>query len=175
VPLSAIQKGRVGEWLLKAAATFTSEGELQFFDVATDDAGIDLSVRTKSSMRTLYLQVKTPLSVDSEGRLSFSFPVRGSPPSDPSLVYAIVHPVAPSQIAACWLIPSAVLNSQLVNSDGQWHFKCSIAGRDRASTHRLVGAERLGPALLEMISDLSGPPPTAEVLQAWRRFQRPAD
>ena len=163
MPLSSVQGGRIGEFLLAVYAMLTTDGTLVPFQVDADDDHRDLVVAVKGKGAFASLQAKTAFELDPAGFVhanAIYFP--NSVPSDPGWIYVVLlmDGLAPSK---WWCVPAPDFNRLAshtpVNGGRQieLHFHASPDRDDAAAAFR-VDTHELGSRLLKLIDAL--PPDT---------------
>ena len=169
MPMSSVQAGRVGEFLLAVYSMLTTDGKLVPFQVDADDDHRDLLVAVKGRSSFASLQAKTAFEVDAAGFVhanAIYFP--NSIPSDPGWIYVVLL-MAGLAPAKWWCVPAPDFNrlaSHTPVGGGrqiELHFHAS-PDRDDAFAPFRVETRELGPRLLQIIASL--PPSTKPVAGA---------
>jgi len=194
MPLSATQKGVIGQFAFLATALVTGNGQIEVYTPAADNEGRDAEVR-RHLRRTpgIGIQVKVAFGmrkVDRRGRRTY-MSVRFSIPAkmlsnDPRLWYflGVYDPHQLRLCDTCFLVPSAILLR--VSRYGKsrrgivFVIDANLApgSRDRWTPYR-VALKDLGKRLLEIIDDAKltaevGTVPLPEGAIVIGRTRRPA-
>jgi hypothetical protein len=158
--LTTTQSGTAGEELLAATVTLSSDGELELYKPLSDDDHTDVSVGRRGRVPALAVQVKTALSLDSQGfavaRMYFS---GATPREHPAFIYAIAY-VFEAAIEVAWLVPSADFNRLTYRGKGrggkgiELQFMASPTRTDKWASFR-CGRLETGPRLMAMVDALS--------------------
>lgn len=170
MPISDVQGGRIGEYLLAVYAMLTSNGALVPFQVDADDDHRDLIVAVKGKSAFASLQAKACFELGSSGFVqSNATYFEDSIPRDPAWIYVIVLVLDLAPVV-WWVIPAPDFNRLTSHSPArngrevELHFR-AYPDRDDAFAPFRVQTKDLGPKLLEMINNL---PPSAKPLPGAR-------
>lgn len=148
--------------------TLSSAGELELFKPLTDDDHTDVTVGGRGKVPALAIQVKTALSLNTQGfavaRMSFP---EGKPRQHPAFVYAIVY-VFEASIAMAWIVPSADFNRLTYRAAGrrgkgiELEFMASPTRTDHWAPFRCTRLE-LGPRLIQLVDSLPAKMPAKQL------------
>ena len=170
MPISDVQAGRIGEYLLAVYAMLTSNGALVPFQVDADDDHRDLVVAVKGKSAFASLQAKACFELGSSGFVqSNATYFAGSIPSDPSWIYVVVLVLDLAPIV-WWVVPAPDFNRLTSHSPAregrevELHFRAYPDREDSFAAFR-VATRDLGPRLLELIAAL---PPNTKPLPGAR-------
>lgn len=170
MPISDVQAGRIGEYLLAVYAMLTSNGVLVPFQVDADDDHRDLVVAVKGRSAFASLQAKACFDLGASGFVqSNATYFEDSIPRDPAWIYVIVlvQNLAP---VVWWVIPAPDFNRLTSHAPArngreiELHFRAYPDRDDTYAPFRLQTKD-LGPKLLDMINTL---PPSAKPLPGAR-------
>lgn len=163
MPLSDVQAGRIGEYLLAVYAMLTSRGELVPFQVDADDDHRDLVVAVKGKSTFASLQAKACLALGASGFVQSNATYsESSIPKDPAWIYVVVL-VLNLQPVVWWIVPAPDFNRLTTHSPArngrevELHFR-AYPDREDAFTPFRIQTKDLGPRLLQIINAL--PPRT---------------
>jgi hypothetical protein len=170
VPLSDVQAGRIGEYLLAVYAMLTSGGELVPFQVDADDDHRDLVVAVKGRSAFASLQAKACFELGASGFVQSNATYKEDTiPRDPAWIYVVVLVLDLAPVV-WWLVPAPDFNrltSRAPARDGrevELHFRAHPDREDAFAPFRTQTRD-VGPRLLEMISAL---PPSTKPLPGAR-------
>jgi len=163
VPISDVQAGRIGEYLVAVYAMLTSDGALVPFQVEADDDHRDLVVAEKGKSTFASLQAKACFELGGSGFVqSNATYFEDSIPRDPSWIYVVVL-VLDLAPRVWWVIPAPDFNRLTTHSPArngrevELHFRAYPDREDAFSSFRIATRD-LGPRLLQLIDAL--PPAT---------------
>ena len=163
MPISDVQAGRIGEYLLAVYAMLTSDGVLVPFQVDADDDHRDLVVAEKGKSTFGSLQAKACFELGESGFVqSNATYFERSIPRDPSWIYVIVLVLDLAPVV-WWVIPAPDFNRLTTHSPArggrevELHFRAHPDRDDSFAPFRVATAE-LGPRLMSLIDAL--PPST---------------
>lgn len=163
MPLSDVQAGRIGEYLLAIYAMLTTDGALVPFQVEADDDHRDLVVAVKGRSTFASLQAKACFELGASGFVqSNATYFAGSIPRDASWIYVVVL-VLDLAPAVWWVVPAPDFNrltSHAPAREGrevELHFRAH-PDRDDVFAPFRVATKDVGPRLLQLIGAL--PPAT---------------
>jgi hypothetical protein len=163
MPLSRTQVGAVGEQLLAAYVTLTTDGQLELFKPLTDDDHIDMEAGRKGGLPRLAIQAKSARHPDHNGLVNALAVYRqGETRENPAFLYTVLL-IADLGVGRAWLVPSADFNRLAYRRShrgmDQLHFEAYADREDRWSPY-VVQPAAVGPQLLRLADDLpAGPPP----------------
>ena len=176
MPISDVQAGRIGEYLLAVYAMLTSEGALVPFQVDADDDHRDLVVAVKGKSAFASLQAKACFELGSSGFVqSNATYFAKSIPNDPSWIYIVVLVLDLAPVV-WWVVPAPDFNRLTTHSPAregrevELHFR-AYPDRDDAFAPFRVATRDLGSRLLELIAAL--PPDTKPLPGARLVITRP--
>jgi hypothetical protein len=173
-PLSDVQAGRIGEYLLSVYAMLTTGGELVPFQVVADDDHRDLVVAAKGKSVFASLQAKACFELGASGFVqSNATYFADSIPSQPSWIYVVVLVLDLAPVV-WWLVPAPDFNrlaSHAPAREGrkvELHFRAH-PDRNDAFTPFRTATRDVGPKLLAVIDGL---PPSTRPLPGARLLIR---
>jgi hypothetical protein len=168
MPLSAVQKGAIGQFAFLAAALVTGRGQVEIYTPAADTEGRDAEVRRHLRRApSIGVQIKVAFGLDAGGHarrrtylsLRFAIPEKRMR-NDPRLWY-FVAAYDPRQLCfldPVFLIPSAVMHELARAGRSKrgvsFHVRANLSpgSRDEWSPYR-VALRDLGKRLLEIIDE----------------------
>lgn len=163
MPLSDVQAGRSGEYLLAVYAMLTSGGELVPFEVDAHDDHRDLGVAVKGRSTFASLQAKACFELGASGFVqSNATYFEKTIPRDPSWIYVVVL-VLDLVPVVWWVVPAPDFNRLTTHSPAregrevELHFRAYPDREDAFAPFR-VRTPELGPRLMSLIDAL--PPAT---------------
>lgn len=163
MPLSDVQAGRIGEFLLAVYAMLTTGGELVPFQVDADDDHRDLVVAVKGKSAFASLQAKACFGLGESGFVQSNATYHAdSIPKDPAWIYVVVLVLDLAPVV-WWLIPAPDFNRLTSHAPArngrevELHFR-AYPDRDDAFAAFRCSTKDMGPRLLAMIAAL--PPAT---------------
>jgi hypothetical protein len=170
VPISDVQAGRIGEYLLAVYSMLTSGGELVPFQVDADDDHRDLVVAAKGKSTFASLQAKACFELGASGFVqSNATYTESSIPKDPSWIYVVVLVLELAPVI-WWLVPAPDFNRLTSHAPArggrevELHFRAHPDADDAYAPYR-TRTKDVGPRLLEMIAAL---PPNTKPLPGAR-------
>jgi len=169
MPLSAIQKGAIGQFAFLATALVTGRGQVEVYTPAADNEGRDAEVRRhlkRAAGIGIQIKVAFGLSFVNSGHrtylaLRFTIPEKRVR-NDPRLWYflAVYDPRQLQLLDPVFLIPSAVMHRMARHGRNKRGIQFQVmanlipGSRDKWSLYR-VALSDLGKRLLEIIDDES--------------------
>jgi len=159
MPLSSVQAGRIGEFLLAVYAMLTTDGALVPFQVDADDDHRDLVVAVKGRSAFASLQAKTAFQVDGAGFVhANAIYFEDSVPIDAGWIYVVLLMIGMAPVK-WWCIPAPDFNRLVSHTpvgggrQVELHFHASPDREDAAAPFR-VETHDLGARLLKLIDAL---------------------
>jgi hypothetical protein len=169
MPLSAVQKGAVGQFAFLAIALVTGNGQVEIYTPVADNEGRDAEVRRhlkRAADIGIQIKVAFGLSIVNSGRrtyLALRFEIADKRlRNDPRLWYflAVYDPRQLQLLDPVFLIPSAVMHRMARHGRSkrgiQFHVNANLIpdSHDKWSPYRVTLSD-LGKRLLEIIDDAS--------------------
>lgn len=169
MPLSAVQKGAVGQFAFLATALVTGNGQVEVYTPVADNEGRDAEVRRhlkRAAGIGIQIKVAFGLSIVNSGRrtyLAIRFEIAAKRlRNDPRLWYflAVYDPRQLQLLDPVFLVPSGVMHKiarRGRNKRGiQFHVNANLIpdSHDKWSPYRVTLSD-LGKRLLEIIDDAS--------------------
>jgi hypothetical protein len=176
MPMSDVQAGRVGEYLLAVYAMLTSDGALVPFQVDADDDHRDLVVAEKGKSTFASLQAKACFELGASGFVQSNATYSEiTIPRSPSWIYVVVLVLDLAPVV-WWVVPAPDFNRLTSHSPAregreiELHFR-AYPDRDDAFAPFRVQTPELGPRIMQIIDALppsSRPIPGARLVMARR-------